>query len=251
MSRDHFESSTMRLARASETLRRLDKCINDFFKKSPYRREVERVEERGVDRHKVVLTKPFPKRATSLAVEAIEGFRAVLDLATYGAACALGCGVSRYTSFVTAKSESDLEARLNGASKELPDAVKDVIRSYRPYPGGSQFIYPLNELCNSSKRRVIVPVGMAANSMRIGQMSVSGSCSILAPHWDKERRELVFGEFGFGSNFSYDISVNFQVVFDDVVSEVAGVPVVGFLKGVETEIRGVIRDIRGAVARGV
>jgi len=248
MSTNHFKSPLMRLRRASENLSKLDKCVANYFKKQPYRKTVEHVPEENMDHHKVVLTKSFPERATNLAVEAIEGFRSSLDQAAYASACYAGREGSKFASFPIVANEEDLEVRIKGASKDLPEEAKEVIRSYKPFKEGNQSLFLLNELCNSNKHRLIVPVGMGTAGVKYQDMTISGTGSIPVPKWNKEKQELVFGSFQPGTEFKYNVEISFYAAFD--ASEASGLSVIDTMREIEEEVRNIIRDMRLGVTGG-
>ena len=69
-------------------------------------------------------------------------------------------------------------------------------------------------------------------------MEISGSVSIPFPKWDKSKHEIVYAVFGPDTRLEYDISVSFDIAFDEV-EIVGGQPAIAVLK----QLAGIVERI--------
>lgn len=243
-----FSSPRMRVARAKEHIRNLDRRVKRFFDSKPYARVTERDDNGVNDLHKVKLTKAFPAGVTSVAAEAIEGLRSALDQAAFATAALSGIKHSRSAYFPISSSRAELDSVIKGRCKDIPPDIVSLFRSFNPYKGGNDLIWALNSACNVSKHGVVVPVGMASNQIHINHMSISGGGAIHAPFWNSEKNEIVFASTGPNAQFQYDINVSFFVAFGEVEG-IGGQPAVPLLDAIASEVKRIVLAIESEVKR--
>lgn len=234
-----FSSPRMRIARAKEHIRNLDRRVKRFFDFKPYANVIERDEDGTQDLHKVRLTKTFPASVTSVAAEAIEGLRSALDQAAFATATLTGIKHPKSAYFPISKTAAELDAVIKGRCKNIPPDIVSLFRSFTPYKGGNDLIWALNNACNTSKHGIVVPVGMAAAGMHINHMKISGSGAIPAPVWNSERNEIVFAATGPNTEFQYDLSISFFVAFGEV-DGIGGQPAVPVLNAIASEVNRIV-----------
>lgn len=238
----------MRIARAKEHIRNLDRRVKRFFDSKPYANVIERDENGTQDLHKVKLTKSFPAGITSVAAEAIEGLRSALDQAAFATATFTGIKHPKSAYFPISRTESDLDAVIRGRCKNIPPDIVALFRSFNPYKGGNDLIWALNNACNTSKHGIVVPVGMAASEMHINHMKISGSGGIPIPVWDRERNEIVFATTGHNTEFQYDLNISFFVAFGEV-DGIGGQPAVPILNAIANEVNSIVFAIETEAKR--
>lgn len=246
--RHPFSSPRMRIARAKEHIRNLDRRVKRFFDAKPYARVAERDDDGINDLHKVKLTKTFPAGVTSVAAEAIEGLRSALDHAAFATAVLSGVKHSKSAYFPISSSAAELDRVIKGRCKDIPPEIVALFRSFTPYKGGNDLIWALNNACNTSKHGIILPVGMATSGMHINHMVISGSGSIPAPVWNSEKNEIVFATTGPDTNFQYDLNISFFVAFGEVEG-IGGQPAVPILNAIACEVNRIVVDIETEAKR--
>lgn len=237
-----FSSPRMRIARANEHIRNLDRRVKRFFDSKPYARVTERDDDGIHDQHKIKLTKVFPTGFTSVAAEAIEGLRSALDQATFATAALSGVKHSKSAYFPISSSAAELDAVIKGRCKNVPPDIISLFRSFNPYKGGNDLIWALNNACNTSKHGIIVPVGMSTAGMHINHMVISGSGSIPMPIWNSEKNEIVFATTGPDTQFQYDLNVSFFVAFGEV-DGIGGQPAIPVLHAIASEVNRIVLAI--------
>jgi len=240
---DPFQSPRRRLARAKEQIRHLNARAKAFFsgKKNPCTQVTETDADGITQLYKFKFTKPVPERLTDLAFEAAESLRSVLDQTGYATAIASGKTDPKATYFPIADSAVQLETDVikRGRCKDLPPEIVALFRSFKPYKGGNDLIWALNRICNSSKHRLIVPIGMAVQGVRIRHMEISGTLAMLAPHWDSEKDEMIFARVGPGGKIQYDIELTFFIAFGEI-DAVRGEPAVPLLSAMFGEVQRIL-----------
>lgn len=243
-----FSSPRMRIARAKEHIRNLDRRVARFFESKPYTRITEPDRDGTNDIHKIKLTRAFPEGVTSVAAEAIEGLRSALDHAAFATASLSGVKNSKSAYFPVSSSATELDSVIKGRCKDIPPDIIALFRSFKPYQGGNDLIWALNKACNTSKHGIVVPVGMAAESMQFSHLVMTGPASIPSPHWDSENNEIVFATTGPGAQFEYDLKFSFFVAFGEV-DGIGGQPAVPVLSAIAGEVNRIVLAIEAEAKR--
>jgi len=238
----------MRVARAKEHIRNLDRRVKRFFDAKPYARVTERDVDGLNDVHKVKLTKKFPAGVTSVAAEAIEGLRSALDQAAFATAVISGVKHSKSAYFPISSSAADLDNVIKGRCRDIPSDIVSLFRSFNPYRGGNDLIWALNIACNTSKHGIIAPVGMVAAGMHIKHMTISGSGAIPAPVWNSEKNEIVFATTGPDTEFQYDLNMSFFVAFGEV-DGIGGQPAIPLLNAIAGEVNRIVLAVEAEAKR--
>jgi hypothetical protein len=241
MSRNPFESAQSRIRWAKDDIKHFKKRSDIYVKKNPYSRVIE-TDPKGREVHKVKLVTPMPDALNSRVVKASEGLRAALDLAATAVASANGAPTGTKTHFPFCAKESDLKSRLNSACKFIPDDIKKLFAAYKPYQGGDDMLWVLNELANSSKHTIVEPIGIHVGSAQINEVTMqSGNLGgyVAVPRWDRTKNEMVLGACSPGSKFDYKVKFLFTIAFGDVPI-VASQPVDGVLDALAGKVQQIV-----------
>jgi hypothetical protein len=237
--RGPFYSPRGRLKRANEHISRLHKRVERFFKQAPYHEVVELDADGVTQIHKFKFTKRLPESCTHSAAEALEALRSTLDQIGYAAAVASGKVTPKKTQFPIGDDLPGLENLINRkVSKDLPDEILALFRSFNPYKGGNDTIWALNKLANA-KHTSLIPVAMASDATHVRHMEIGGNVSIPVPVFDSEKNEIVFARVGTGSHFKYDLGFMFLVVLGDI-DFIARHQAVAVLRAMSAEIKRVL-----------
>jgi hypothetical protein len=238
----------MRIARAKEHIRNLDRRVKRFFDSKPYARITERDNDGINDLHKVKLTKPFPAGVVSVAAEAIEGLRSALDQTAFATAMLSGVKHSKSAYFPIANSAKELDRVMKGRCKDIPPDIASLFRTFNPYKGGNDLIWALNAACNTSKHGIVVPVGMAAAGMNINHMVMSGTGAIFAPVWNREKNEIVFASTTPDTELDYNIQFSFFVAFGEV-DGIGGKPAIPVLNTIAGDVNRIVIAVEAEAKR--
>jgi hypothetical protein len=222
---DPFYSPKRRLLRAKKHVAELDAASAVFLNSEPYRRIVEPDIDGVAQLHKIKLAAPFPEELSDLVEDALDSLRAVLDHTAYCAAVASGKGSPEYAFFPFSNTAENWENRANGLCKDVPGDIVALFRSFKPYKGGNDPLWALNEIRNSSQHAILVPVGHA--SFRVFSKILSmkapehGSVSFDPPiwtpgTWDGAKNEMVIFRADPGTELDYDIEFSPSISFGDV-----------------------------------
>jgi hypothetical protein len=156
ISRDPFYSPRARLKRANEHISRLHKRVERFFWQAPYRQVIELDADGVTQLYKFKFTKRLPESCTHSAAEALEALRSVLEQTGFAAAVASGKVNPKKTQFPIGDDLIGLENLINRkVSKDLPDEILALFRSFKPYKGGNDTIWALNKLANAKHTSLI------------------------------------------------------------------------------------------------
>ncbi|MFZ1011608.1 MAG: hypothetical protein WAN65_32530 [Candidatus Sulfotelmatobacter sp.] len=216
MSREAFTDSRLRLQWAKESLTDFERCGNIYFKRTPRELIIEPDPDGIHERHKFRFRKPFPLTLTKHTVRAIEDLRAALDLAACDVARLKGLSVDD-VHFPFCKSSTDLKSRINSACKDFPEEIKRLFAGYEPYAGGSDLLFAINELCNASKHKIIVPVASTVGtSLPYIETSSATRPIRLFEGWDSDENEITFAITERGLKWKYRAKFSFRICFGKV-----------------------------------
>lgn len=215
---DRFHSPKQRLRRGKEHIKRLKKRLGTFFQKEPYATVKEMDADGVTELHKFKLVKPVPDICTHYAAEALEAIRSALDQTGFAAAVAAGKMKPKKTAFPISDSAAELDNLINGrrVSKDIPDEIVTLFRSFKPYKGGNDIFWALNKLRNST-HTALVPIGFVSGGLKMNNVVMAAgpnsSSSIPVPRWDSEKNEMIFARIGPGGSFNYDAQFSLIVAF--------------------------------------
>jgi hypothetical protein len=157
---DPFTSARRKIARAKRHILDLEREITAFIGENPYIQVVEDDPQRpGYRFHKIKLTKTLPESFADLIGDAVNNLRAALDHACYAVAAASGKIVPREAYFPFAGDASKLDSAIKGRSKDVPQEIHPLLRSFQPYKGGNEILWTLNLLCIADRHKMITPIG--------------------------------------------------------------------------------------------
>ena len=123
-------------------------------------------------------------------------------------------------------------------SKDLPDEIVTLFRSFKPYKGGNDAIWALNKLANA-KHTSLIPVAMAADAMLDVHVLMRNATILDSPVFDSEKNEIVFARVGPGGKLQYDLTFSFLVALGDI-DFVARHQVVAVLRAMASEVEQIL-----------
>jgi len=249
-SSDPFESSKRRIARAKKHIRDLKRSMQAFTKRKPYRIVTEPYTD-GI--HEVLKLKARRKRLpdsfSDIAADAAENLRASLDHAIFAIAVDIGTPTKRLDDvyFPFARNESLIASRIARCCPNFPKSFVALLGTLKPYNGGNQMLWALNEVCRKTKHRLLVPM-----DFRIGSVNVFGVSGIgnfaLPPKWDSTKNEIVLGQIRPDTDVTCNLKLAFNIGFDDP-QFLSGQPAVGILNEMARIVDGVVMAIEAEAKR--
>lgn len=226
------KSSIEMLNDAGSQIDDLERDVMRFFKSNPYSRVIEQNTDNGADTHKIKLSREIPGQFRSKTRHIASDIRSSLDHICYAASIATGKVKPRKTYFPFARSESEIDNVRKNRCADFPQEIFDILWGFKPYLGGDETLWSLNEIANCNKHRSIVPVGhgLAGNQM-MANFSCDGLCHEMAfpPVWDAIKNEAILCVVDSAANTNYNIQIRFDICFGDI-DIVRNAPVLGVLR---------------------
>lgn len=220
-----FEPPRAEIEHGERRIFELQSEIEGFLGADPYTRVVERSDDGTTDIHKLVLTKPMPASIPRIAADAAISLRAALDQCGYVLARASGVTANRpKSSFPFARSADELDRCRNAGSKHGPAKIFDIMVSYKPYKGGNDVLWAMNELGNAKKHRIVIPCANATAGMRVHRATFGKAHIKWPPKWDSEKNEMVLVESVVGGKADYEFELATYVAIAGI-DELDGAPV--------------------------
>lgn len=245
-----FASAAQKLARAREHFDDLKGEIERFQQREPYATFSEtHPDEPSHQIHKIRMTEPVPTRIGDLVGDSLAGMRNALDHGCNAIARMAGHVNPKYAVFPFGGSEAKMVNSM-GRSKDLPKQIQTLLLSFKPYRGGNDLLWALNELNNGDKHAKVVAVGTGV-MMEYGRAWAKGvRFSIPREHiWDVTKNEMEIISFRSpGTNYEYDFKFGFFIAFGEV-DVIAGKDVLGVLDDLGGEVERILLAIEAEALR--
>jgi hypothetical protein len=214
---DPFHSAKSRLARAEEKISELDTAIWEYRNKHPPELICEADEpNRRTKTYKFKFTSPFPDSWTHLPLEILEATRSSLDQCAYAAAKLSGNTRLRRTQFPIADTADNLKNLIvrRKICADVPAGIVDVFLRFKPYKGGSDTLWALNKLRNSTHTQ-LVPIAVRGANIRIHHSPRStGDLTALDPVFDSTKFELPFARSAVDAHHAFSATPTFNIGFE-------------------------------------
>jgi len=245
---DPFESSRQKIARAEKHFVELQQEIDGFGYENPYERVTElHPEKPGHILEKIRMTKPIPPSIADKTADVAISLRSVLDNAGYTLALAAGVKDPKHCAFPFAGDITKMGNNL-GRSKDIPEKIHPLFCGFQPYKGGNDLLWALNEIANTDKHKMVIPIGQALRPYGTNVRG-TGFFSMPQPHvWDRAKNEMVLIELGPGATFNYDFQFTFFIAFHDI-EIVDGQPVVRTLHKIGEIVLRILNAIEAEARR--
>jgi hypothetical protein len=242
-----FEGSRQRINRANQHIRDLKAALEAYCKTDFCRIGVEADQKVGVSVLGLEIKRQLPGDVPLMLGDAVHNLRAALD--------SLACDIvrsgqkqpTRYTRFAFESSQEKLVTSLAAGTLKAarPDLLDLIVGTIKPYKGGDDSLYGLNELDIDERNRPIVPV-----------------FAVIALHTvsirDEDKNIIKIGKLDVGAHGEFTVaktsgpvqlanyaSASFQALFDKG-HPFEGEPVVPTLQRLSQLVSGVVDTIQQA-----
>jgi hypothetical protein len=236
--RNKFRDSWLRVNWAKKDFTQFKRTSRRFFNSKPHVAIAE-MDDKGIyELHKIKLARPLPDSLGNRVLTTLEHLRSALDLTAYAVAVAAHVATDQIH-FPFCATASDFKSRFNSACKNLPQEIYALFEGFKPYRGGDDLLWALNELCKGSKHRIIAPFGMTTGPVSMTETIIHGPSYIPPARWDAGKEELIYLATAPGVKSKYKVQVSFDVTFREV-DVVKGRPVVGVLDALIIKVKNIV-----------
>jgi len=212
---DPFATPRRKIAHAKKKIADFEGESRRFFAQHPFSFLIEPdPNEPKHEVHKLRFNQSLPDSLSNLTADAVNGLRSSLDNLGYALAVVAGKTNPRHAAFPFAGSAGEFENALSGKSKDIPKVIYPLFRAYKPYKGGNNFLWALNEIAITDKHKLL---SIQLGSM-LGNMEAEGGFVSMPvnPIWDSLKKEIVVSTWAIGSNVKYKADFALSVIFDEI-----------------------------------
>lgn len=241
MDKEVFIDSRLRLGWAKEEFADFERHARIYFKRTKRIPFIEPDPDGIHEHHKIKLGRPLPSGLTKRTVHTIENLRAALELTAIAVARLSHLPVDN-VHFPFCKTANDFKSRIRSCCKGFPTEITGLFRSFEPYGATDNLLFAINELCNASKHRIIVP-SPSVVGVRLPYIEMIGGTRPLRINegffFDSEKNEITYAIAERGVQLKYRAQFGFDIAFGEV----------GPLKGysVPQNLNGMIRAITAII----
>lgn len=247
---NEFKDSRLRWSRAKEHLVDLKRGIQSFFDTKPCTSLIEPDPDGIHEVYKIRFTKTLPDELVVMTAEVIEHLRAALDLACYVSAKILsGANNPRNAHFPVAPDLANFKGKFKGKSKDIPEEIRPLFYSLKPYKGGNDLLWALNRIAGTNKHTMLVPVAFVRNRISVAGTFIGGEFpTFYGPNWDRCNEEIILFKSKLCSKGNYYGDVSVVIAFDEV-EIVGGKPVETVLNDLVGEVDSILSAIEAETRR--
>lgn len=190
----------------------------------------------------------MPVALPGIAFDAVNNLRSALDQAIYGINLAVGV-TDRNSFFPIAKDGTHFQNAVKGRCKNLPPEIVNLISSFKPYKGGNDLLWALNELCNTDKHGIISPVALNTSSVHYKSMVFhTGFRGLGFPIWDRTKNEMELYRLAKGGTAETDFNITHYIAICNV-EFVDGQPSEAVLGEFVRIVEGIVLALEAETAR--
>ncbi len=241
---DRLSSPKSMLSRAKRQIVQLQSEITGFTDEKPWAYLIEEDPDGPKLVHKVKFTKRLSEDLAHIIFETANNLRAVLDQLGFAVAVISGNAAPKACKFPFGLTEVLMRNNAKGGCKDLPAEIRSLFISFKPYKGGNNTLWALNELANTPKHKILYPTAIGRSQFDVSHISVikpgDGGVDIMAPFWNSEKNEIAFLKVPRDAEVNYDIDVSFSVALNDVDEVIRGQHPVTVLSVMAAEVQNVL-----------
>ncbi len=218
ISRNKFGDSRLRLQWAKEEFTDFQRLARIYFRRTPHEILIEPDPDGIREHHKLRLGKPFPSTLTKRTVHTVENLRAALDLTAIAVARLANLPLDN-VHFPFCKTATDFKSRIGNCCRDFPDEITRLFGSFEPYGATNNLLFAINELCNASKHKIVVPAASAIGVNLPYIEMIGGTEPLIISEgffFDSEKNEITFAIAERGVHLKYRAQFEFDIAFGEV-----------------------------------
>jgi hypothetical protein len=226
------------LSRAKHHLADLETQIKAFSEKKPWTPVVEK--DGTDDVLKVKFSERLSEDIPNIVFDCANNLRTVLDQAAFAIGRKhTGLDNPKSAKFPFGPTEDDMRNNLAGGCKDLPPEISGLFAAFKPYKGGNNALWAMNELCNVPKHKMLYPISIG------GGVGVGGNAIVntmlLGGGWNSEKDELIYARIPAGGvQGQLNFNLTFSVAFDQVDEVIRGQNPIKALRAMTGEVERVL-----------
>jgi hypothetical protein len=238
---DLFESPKSLLRRANHHIDDLERQVRAFGDDNEWTYVTEKDTDGVTNIHKLKFAKTLFEHMPNTVFDAANNGRSVLDQTAYIVAQQAGTENPKSAKFPFGPTEADMINNARGGCKDVPSEIVSLFISFKPYKGGNNAIWGLNELANTPKHKLLYPITMGSGlSVRNVVLQNVLNPMTLRPTWDREKYELILLRVPPGTQVQYNVDLKLAIALDDVDEVLRGQRPVGLLRTMTAEVERVL-----------
>jgi len=248
---DPFESSRRKIAWAKKNFADFDRECAAWFGERNYAAIFIEPHPNKPNHftHKLRMTKQIPEVWPDVVGTIIDSLRAALDHATYGLAITSGNQKPLNAYFPFSRDATTFETNLKGRCADVPKEIYPLLRSFKPYKGGNERLWAVNEVCVANKHKILIPIGSATFPAGV-DFSGSGFIEMPSTHvWDRTKHEMELFTLGpQTTKFNGDFKFGCYIAFGEIGS-LAGEPAIPVLDQFVNMVETILGEIEAESRR--
>lgn len=247
---DPFFSSKFSIEWAKNHIKEFELQADKFFREEGCTVFTELDVDRSYQLLKVKFAPQIPHSLLGHATDTAYNLRAALDQAIYSVAQLNNTiSLKGFPFFPVTSKSADFEIKLNGVQKFLPREILDLIRKFKPYKGGNDLIWALNDVCNVSKHGLLHSFPATLKYSVVGPRTVPAEPEFFSePIVDGDKNEVAIARLPISAEHSINTEASFTVGFGNIEC-IKGQPALAILNEFLNIVEGIVIAIEAESRR--
>jgi len=240
---DIFKSPRSMLGQAKRHLSNLETEVSRFSKIGAWTPVAEKDINGAGEILKIAFSDRFADQFPHIVFDCANNLRPVLDQTAFAIARThTGLSNPRSAKFPFGPTESDMRNNLAGGCKDLPPEIRDLFAAFKPYKGGNNALWAMNELCNAPKHKLLYPIAVGSSVGLGGNFTIGSPGMTIHPRWDSENHQMIIASVPDPSQIKGQpqFNVAFTIAFDDVDEVIRGQNPITVLRAMTGEVERVL-----------
>jgi hypothetical protein len=234
---DPFESPRITLRRARHHIDDFKSRVATVTNSYEHRSYVIDVNPDGItETHKIQFRKEFFEDMSCVVFDAANNIRSALGQMSYIIGFKFRNSHPKSCSFPVAETERFVRDKAKGQT-DLPDEIRDLFVSFKPYKRPTDAIWVMNELANSSKHFGLIPVGIGGF---VGIHMGGGITMFDKSRWDATKYEMKLSVSPRGTEPHQNVNAAFDIAIDHPDPIIRSKSPVPFLDAVPSTIESIL-----------
>jgi hypothetical protein len=232
-----FITAKMLITRAKHQIADLRDKINAFSDSHTWTRLVEKDVDGVTDIHKIRMPPNPSAEWTHIVFEATNNLRSALDQIAFNVAILDGKPNAKAAKFPFGPTEADMLNNLVGGCKDLPSEIQGLFRGFGPYKGGNNALWALNEIVNTKKHKLLIPVAMTSMRVQVPAIIRGDPFTIETFNIDGAKNEITFLKVApGGQHLKYEVNITPVIAIDHSEQIIRGQHPIALLDAMTSEV---------------
>jgi hypothetical protein len=187
---------------------------------------------------------------SNIVFDAANNARSALDQVAYTTAQLRGVSQPKSAKFPFGPTKEYMCNNARGGCKDVPPEIVTLFKSFKPYKEGNNALWGLNELANTPKHKLLVPVSIGnASFFKTLTLRNVFPPTPIKPVLNREKKELIIIKVHPATDVEYNLNFRLTIALDQVDDVLRSQHPVALLRTMAGEVQRVLMATKAECRR--